>query len=108
MKLQVYEMVKQVLAESHYARNSDLALAVIIWKKYYSEHIFQYNGMNSIQLESLKTLPLFDTISRARRMIQNDEGLYLPTNIEVVKARRINEELWRNAIATKQTEIFNN
>jgi hypothetical protein len=105
--MNVFDEVKDILAEFEDARNSDIVLTSRLWKKFYPSHIHNFEGKNYIALESLTVVPMFDTISRARRIIQNDEYTYLPTKLEVAKARRINEDVWRKAMATKQITIFN-
>ena len=89
-------------------RNSDIKLTNAIWLKYYSEKIF-YNSDNDfcVKLTDLYNLPREDNVKRCRAKIQNEEGQYLPTTLEVVKKRRINEEAWRTAMGyTKFEEII--
>ncbi len=49
----------------------------------------------SLSMKDLKKLPVFATITRARALLQNKQGWFLPTRREVRQRRRIDEETWR-------------
>lgn len=101
------QQVETVLREFPEARNSDITLMIELWKKYYSE-LMIHNGLGdfSIELKELYQLPREDLIGRARRLIQSDKSRiielrYLPTDPEVLRQRKINEEEWREAMKPK-------
>jgi hypothetical protein len=107
------QKVLKVLEIHPVARNSDLALTSLLWKIYYPKYILQItldntqNLHNAILLSSLQHLPSFDTISRCRRLIQS-KGQFVPTDWTIAKGRKMNEEVWRNAMAKDPvaTSIF--
>lgn len=82
------------------SRNSDITLTIAIWKRFYSSRIKKSaeNGKLGVWLEDLFHLPSQDNIKRIRAYFQNDKMKYLPTSIEVVRQRRINEETWRKTM----------
>lgn len=104
--MNLYDKVYNILKLNPIARNCDKALISLVWKTYYSEEIFQVDGKNCIKLESLQKLPFGDNITRARRKIQEGNE-FLPTKISVVRNRKINEELWRRAMAKNDLTFFN-
>lgn len=59
---------------------------------------------NMVSLKDIiNVLPKMDTISRARRIIQNTLGLYPPTSLAVAKGRKMKEEDWREAMRIEVT-----
>jgi len=89
-----YEIIK-VFKDHEQARNSDHYLIYKLWKRLRPDM--------KITWEEWKQMPNFATIIRVRRKIQED-GLWLPTNPEVIKQRKIKAEQVR-AWATKQDEM---
>ncbi|MCK9544955.1 MAG: hypothetical protein M0R03_23310 [Novosphingobium sp.] len=77
-------------------RNSDILLTRAVWYEFHNSKIFQHNGKPAIYTEDLIDLPREDNVKRIRAKIQNEENNFLPTDINVVKQRKINEEVWRN------------
>jgi hypothetical protein len=96
MKQTLKQKVEAVLSENPKTRDCDITLTIEIWRKYYDQLI----NDDKIQLESLHTLPREDHISRIRRKFQ-EGGHYMPTNIEIVRKRKLSEELWKNAMSPK-------
>ena len=68
-------------------RNSDVTLTISIWRQFH-----RVNG--AINVSQLYDLPREDNVKRLRAEIQNVEGRFLPTSLEVAKKRRIKEETW--------------
>lgn len=100
-KTQLKDQVEKVLQDTPETRNSDIALTIEVWKRYYSAFVGQTkSGDDAIKLISLYQLPTQDNIKRIRAKFQNDELKYLPTKKEVAKQRRINEEVWRAQMST--------
>ena len=88
--------VEYVLQQFPPTRNNDMALTLRLWAQFYS-HLMVRETPHGSQLEptewtvSLRTimqLPREDQVSRIRRKFQ-EEGLYLPTDPEVLKKRRL-------------------
>ena len=85
------QQVESVLAGYEPARNSDKMLVWKVWMEYY--------GLGySLSYQKFMEFPSSDIITRARRIIQNERGLYPPTDSEVFKERtmhikKVKEEL---------------
>lgn len=91
--------VKHVLRVMPMTRNSDVELTIQIWKLYRKEFIVELSdGTEAVRLKDLFELPREDNVKRCRAKIQNEEGLYLPTDQAVAEARGIEEEKWRAAM----------
>ncbi len=92
---QLKTMVGKVLEEFPDTRNSDVALMIEVWKKYYPAMVRQGSGGQwGVWLRDLYDLPREDNVKRYRAYYQNERGLYLPGSAEVAKQRRINEQYW--------------
>lgn len=83
------------------ARNSDVWLTCKIWVDYFPSRIVRdENDKNPmVRLNDIFDLPREDHVKRIRAKIQNEEGLYLPTSLEVAKQRKINEQVWHDYMA---------
>lgn len=94
------KMVEAVLAENPKyngveARNSDIALTILVWQRYYSVGT---NNDSVVHLRRIFDLPSEDKIARARRIFQNTEHKYLPNDPRVLYARAILKEYWEEAL----------
>ena len=99
-------MVEQVLRDNpRYngieARNSDLALLILIWQRWYG---VSDRPDGTIQVRRLLDLPREDNVKRVRAKIQNEEHKYLPTNPEVLIKRGILEDYWHDALGYNLTK----
>lgn len=85
-------MVENSLRDDIDSRNSDIRLTNYIWLKYYSDSI-QLTDKNEyyVKLSNLYYLPKQDDVGRWRQKFQNEKGIYLPTDPEVRKQRRMKE-----------------
>ena len=102
-------MVEMVLAENEKVklqgrggvepRNSDIALTIAIWQKWYSVGT---NEDSVVHLYRLFDLPREDNVKRVRAVLQNVEGKYLPTSWEVARKRGIEREKWEQALGYKE------
>lgn len=101
------DKVLHCLIEYPETRNSDILLTQKIWKTFHYSKLKQFDGEYYVKVENLLDLPREDTIKRIRATIQNQEKKYLPTNIEVVKKRKINELAWREYI-NQQNAFYTN
>lgn len=81
-------------------RDSDVRLMLTLWMRYYPSRIHRDSPESPayIYLKDIMELPREDNIKRIRAVIQNEENRFLPTSLEVVKQRKINEQLWREYI----------
>jgi len=89
--------VRAILEEFPNARNNDGVLIAHFLYKHH-RHLLRRDtdGNICIPLKYLKDVSPLNTITRARRIVQNDDGEFLPTSAQVRKLRRIKEEQWRN------------
>jgi hypothetical protein len=95
------EKVLYCLEKEPRTRDSDTTLTNYLWLEFYRKFLFQ-NVDNSwcVKIIDLYQLPTQDDVKRWRAKIQNDKKnpMFLPTSLEVVKKRKINEELWRSQL----------
>lgn len=83
-------VVKKVLHQYPSTRSSDKLLLVYVMKKYGA-----VNNSQDFNVKNFMSMPSCETITRCRREIQNDEGLYKPIE-EVVIARGNREQEIKN------------
>lgn len=76
-------------------RNSDIALMVIIWQRWFNVGT---NDDSVVHLYRLLDLPREDNIKRVRAHFQNTEHKYMPTNPDILIKRGIEAEYWREAL----------
>lgn len=79
-----YDVVELVLKTDKETRNCDTELVFAVWKV--------QTGKSIYSRDDSKYLLAPESITRARRVIQNDQGRYLPTRVGVLVQRRIKEE----------------
>lgn len=91
-------MVESVLSDTPAARNSDIALTIEVWKRFYPQRMRARDGRSYVALDDLYDLPREDNVKRTRAYLQNVRKLYLPTDAKVARARGINEDEWRVAM----------
>lgn len=102
------DQVINTLKEFPETRNSDIALMIQIWRKYYSQRVFIHEHEESIALVDLYELPREDNIKRIRAKLQEmalkriannqatgGEHWYLPTDEKIAKQRQIDSALWK-------------
>ena len=85
--MKIREGVLKILESDERARNDDHWL---IWK--YIREIDKINMF--IPFEDFKRMTSFESITRMRRELQNDSGLYPPTN-SVIANRRAKEQRFK-------------
>lgn len=98
MKLR--NQILQILEEHPRARDNDTYLTLKIWSTFYEKYCDKTDPKNpSVHFQDiLTTLPREDNVKRIRAKIQNEEHKFLPTTIEVVRARKQNEDVWREVL----------
>lgn len=84
------KIVLGILEEDERSRNSDLWL---ILKTLRSMNFKVY-----VDYTELKDMPSFESITRCRRLIQNKDGQFPPTDPKVIERRRLREEKFRTTI----------
>jgi hypothetical protein len=87
---QTSALVEKILSQDMEARNNDKWLCFRVYEEIARKHgkgIF-------IPFELFEKFPSFETITRVRRKIQNDEGKYLPDE-ETQQMRRERQETMR-------------
>lgn len=86
--------VEYILQREELSRNDDDFLIVRLWEILYEQDMTEL-GLNAADIYYLfKRVPKADDITRWRQKIQA-EGLYLPTDPEIVGQRKLNEKRWR-------------
>ena len=78
------------------ARNSDIALTILIWQGWYSVG-------QAIEVARLFDLPREDNVKRVRAVFQNTEHKYLPTDPSILVKRGIEEAYWFDALGYNLT-----
>lgn len=90
--------VANILRDHVKARNNNGTLLAYYIRLYNPTCIDKdAEGVPHIKLNKLQNLDSIESIIRARRIVQNHHGLYLPTDPKVRKARRIKELNYTNA-----------
>ena len=91
---QAIEIVEELLKTDEKARNSDLWLTLQVWQKAQQIKVF-------VPYDKFDQMMNPETIARARRVIQNTNEKYLPTDPKILIRRRVKESVLRNYFATK-------
>jgi len=91
------KLVEEVLAEDKKARNSYIWLILGVWQKKQQIKIF-------IPYEQIGDMIAPETITRAARIIQNEECRFPPTDPKVMVRRRIREEIIRSMFGENSWE----
>lgn len=98
-------IIEQCLKEDEASRNSDIRLTNYLWIKHYGGRLFKDNdGKWSVRLIDIYGLPREDDVKRIRALF-NNKGMYLPTDPEVIKQRRLNELQWRKELGYTRESI---
>jgi len=85
--------VGYVLNHFPVARDSDVALAHLVWETFYPDYIDD----GSVRLEDMYRLPRQTTITRTRAKIQNEYGLFQPS-ADVAGYRRVRRDETRKEV----------
>jgi len=94
------EKVERILEKYEDSRNDDLVL-LARYLSVFRQSLIHRDSSNRayVYLDEMnaRKMPPSQTLANNRKVIQNEEGKYLPTDEKVRKARRIKEENIRNA-----------
>ena len=90
--------VEKILEKYENTRNSDLSL-LAQYLFIYQKSILSYteDGEPCVRLKDFKKMPPSQTLVNNRKIIQNHDGLFLPTDPKVKRARQIKEKNIRDA-----------
>lgn len=104
-------LVHDILARDEEARNSDQRLLCLVWMNMHPGCIrsIEIKGetrpKQGVTLKDIvDVLENAETVRRTRQKLQNDLGLYPPTLVKVIKARRFKEATIREWVNNKFTE----
>lgn len=104
-------VVHEILATDEQSRNSDPRLICLYWMWQFPSKIYNVEVKGEtrpkqgvILKDIVECFETSETITRIRRKIQNDLGLYQPTIPTVAKARIIKEEEWRENMRNNFTK----
>jgi len=104
-------VVHEILSTDEQSRNSDPRLICLYWMWQFPSKIYNVEVKGEtrpkqgvIMKDIVECFETSETITRIRRKIQNDLGLYQPTVPAVAKARRIKEEEWRENMRNNFTK----
>jgi len=99
MHLKTYkEKVHHILKTHENARNHDGSLVAHYVNTFHHNLVIKdSDGDAAIKLRNLKSMPSIESIIRSRRLVQNDDGEFIPTIPAVIKARQIKEKNYREA-----------
>ena len=86
-----------------YTRNSDMDLTVEIWKNFEESNLKIIDGDYYLKLSNLKEVSREDNIKRIRAKIQNEERLFLPTDISILIERARLSKAWRELLGYAPT-----
>jgi len=87
--MKIYDLVKELLTDYPALRDSDKKLMWALWWR--MNLLETYNGQSCISREKFYKAPASESITRARRKIQEDHP-ELCSSSQVVKARKEKEE----------------
>jgi len=97
---EIEEKVCWLLAKHEHFRNCDKCLIFHYWKE-----VDEWNRLTLRQDIHALTSP--ESIIRIRRHLQNDLDLWIPTDQEVIKARKIKEEGIKSWLSMHKRMAFN-
>lgn len=97
--------VRHILANHPKTRDSDITLTQYIWWAFHRDSLKQEGAEIYVNVNHLHNLPREDNIKRIRARIQNEEHKYPPTNIQVAKQRKWNEQQWRDALGYRNKDV---
>jgi len=94
-KMKLKDQILHCLEVYPETRNSDITLMIRIWQTFTNKVIYSKKTKEHyIKVKDLYDLPREDWVKRIRAKIQNENNLFLPTDPEVIKARKKNQKKW--------------
>lgn len=101
---QLVDKVEYCLITYPETRNSDLQLTFRIINTYMPEEMLQIGEKWFISTKALKEIRE-DNVKRYRCLF-NNKGKYLPTDLEVIKQRKLLEKQWREELSPSNPALF--
>ena len=84
----IKDQVEDILRTYPQARNDDRLLVLLYWK---------HQGVNlDIPYDIIDSLVSPESIRRVRQKLQNEDGIFPPTNFEIIRKRGLREQQVRN------------
>lgn len=103
--LNLKEKVRYCLTKYQDARNSDKKLINSIYYEYYNDKLFKSDDNQwAIKLVDMYELPNPAFIIRWRQKF-NNEGMFMPTDENVLKARRLEEVKWHEELSPSNPSL---
>lgn len=99
------KMVEAFLRDYEDLRNCDVKLQMALLKHKFP-HAFKQSvdGNEYVAIWALSRITQ-DNVKRIRAKIQNEDGLYLPSDPEVRKHRKIKEEQWNQWLISQRPAV---
>lgn len=97
----LHKMVSYFLRERPELRNDDIELQIALISHKRAYDVLKQDGKRYIAVSALREFTQ-DNVKRVRAKIQNEEGLYLPTDPLVRKARGVKEEEWLRWVRSQE------
>ena len=88
----VSEIVEHLLKTNERCRNDDKFLTYLVMREFTNIYI---------PFKDFEKIPAFETIKRCRAKLQNTEGLYPPTDPEVIAKRKQREKDVKDVVTLK-------
>lgn len=106
MKWNLEPIVLSILESDARTRNSDTLLTSLVWYRISPESFIKdQNGKYFVSIaDVIDKLPMENTVKRIRAFIQNERGLFLPTD-PTIRAKRENSGKDRQTFSNWQQEI---
>ena len=97
--LGIGKVILEIMSAAPKARDDDMYLILQVWIALHPGKIFKHEERQCVKLKDIhESFESPESIRRTRQKIQNDLGLFPPTSYQVMKARRMKEENWREAM----------
>ena len=99
------KQILYILEQYPETRNSDIALTIKIWQHFTKKLVYsERNKAYYVKVNDLYEMQREDHIRRVRAKIQNEEGLFLPTDPKVIKIRKQQAKIWRKNLGYRTQE----
>lgn len=98
------DKILYILEKYPETRDDDALLTFTIIREYYPDEVKLIEDKWFISTKALRIIRE-DNVKRLRATIQNEEHRFLPTKSDVVKKRKINEQVWREYLSRENTRM---
>lgn len=99
---------ERMLAKYPSTRDSDLVLQIAICTEFYPPMEAPVKTYKDL-IWTMQNLPSLDHVARVRRKIieKHEYKKYLPNSLDVAKARKVNEQVWKTYAVAEKLPIHN-